>query len=282
MNGTTNYILSRMQHEGLSFDEVLKAAQAAGYAEADPTADVDGFDAASKIAILSSMGFRTRVVTDDVYMQGIRSVDAEDIAQAANFGYTIKLLAIGRKTETGIDVRVHPTMIPVAHQLASVDGAMNAVFVVGDAVGETMFYGAGAGAFPTASAVVGDVMALADPIANEAKPLPENKPFERNLPIRDIADLETRYYVRLNVQNETGVLAQTTTVLADYDISVAHVSQAENEDGTVSLVYITHKSLERNLQSALEALAELDIVNDIPCFIRVEDIDSWKSGVMQN
>ena len=282
MNGTTNYILSRMQHEGLSFDEVLKAAQAAGYAEADPTADVDGFDAASKIAILSSMGFRTRVVTDDVYMQGIRSVDAEDIAQAANFGYTIKLLAIGRKTDTGIDVRVHPTMIPVAHQLASVDGAMNAVFVVGDAVGETMFYGAGAGAFPTASAVVGDVMALADPIANEAKPLPENKPFERNIPIRDIADLETRYYVRLNVQNETGVLAQTTTVLADYDISVAHVSQAENEDGTVSLVYITHKSLERNLQSALEALAELDIVNDIPCFIRVEDIDSWKSGVMQN
>ena len=147
MNGTTNYILSRMANEGLGFDEVLADAQRLGYAEADPTADVDGFDAASKIAILASIGFRTRVNTDDVFMQGIRNVSATDIEMARQFGYAIKLLAIARNTESGVDVRVHPTMIPATHQLASVSGAMNAVFIVGDAVGETMFYGAGAGSF---------------------------------------------------------------------------------------------------------------------------------------
>ena len=154
LNGTTNYILSRMESEGADYADVLADAQAKGYAEADPSADVDGFDAASKTAILASIGFGTRVTTDDVYQQGIRTIAAEDIAVAHDLGYTIKLLGIARNTPKGVDVRVHPTMIPLDHQLAKVSGAMNAVYVVGDAVGETMFYGAGAGSFPTASAGV--------------------------------------------------------------------------------------------------------------------------------
>ncbi len=283
MNGTTNYILSRMQHEGCSFEEVLKAAQEAGYAEADPSADVDGFDAASKIALLSSIGFRTRVVTQDVFMEGIRGITAEDIAYARELGYVIKLLAVGRKTETGIDVRVHPTMIPAEHQLASVDGAMNAVFVVGDAVGETMFYGAGAGSFPTASAVMGDIMALAGPLSRGVAPLAESKPFDRILPIRNIADLNTGYFIRLKVCNEIGVLAQVTTVLAEHNISIAHVNQTEDNDlDTASLIYVTHKAQESNVQDALDDLRKLNTVRDVVSVIRVEDINSWKSGMMSN
>lgn len=283
MNGTTNYILSRMQHEGLSFDEVLSAAQAAGYAEADPTADVDGFDAASKIAILSSIGFQTRVTTDDVFMQGIRNVSATDIEMAREFGYTIKLLAIARKTDEGIDVRVHPTMIPNNHQLASVDGAMNAAFVVGDAVGETMFYGAGAGSFPTASAVVGDIMALADPIAKGGAPLPEQEPFGRNMPIRPIEDLKTRYYVRLTVEDRLGTLAACTNAFADCGISISHISQTESEDGeTCTLIYVTHEALEKDIRKAEAALEALDGIREVSSIIRVENIDAWTEGVFAN
>lgn len=282
MNGTTNYILSRMKNEGLGFDEVLAAVQAAGYAEADPIADVDGFDAASKIAILSSIGFRTRVVTDDVFMQGIRDVSAEDMAQAAEFGYVIKLLAIARNTESGVDVRVHPTMIPANHQLAAVDGAMNAVLVVGDAVGETMFYGAGAGSFPTASAVVGDIMALAGPMSRGMAPVPESEPFERNLPIRDILDLRTRYYMRLTVENTTGVLAQTTKVFAEQGVSISNMSQHDGADGLATLVYVTHAAEERALRAAIQGLEALDVVREVASVIRVEDIDAWSLGAMAN
>ena len=197
VNGTTNYILSRMAEEGLGYEEVLADAQRLGYAEADPTADVDGLDAASKIAILSSIGFATRITTDDVHAQGIRAISAQDIEVARKLGYAIKMLAIGHRTDSGIDVRVHPAMIPASHPLAGVSGAMNAVYVVGDAVGETMFYGAGAGAFPTASAIVGDIMNLAEAISAGASPLPEPEPFRRELPIRSVQDLRTRYYVRL-------------------------------------------------------------------------------------
>ncbi len=282
MNGTTNYILSRMKNEGLGFDEVLAAAQAAGYAEADPTADVDGFDAASKIAILSSIGFRTRVVTDDVFMQGIRDISAEDMAQAAEFGYVIKLLAIARNTENGVDVRVHPTMIPASHQLAAVDGAMNAVFVVGDAVGETMFYGAGAGSFPTASAVVGDIMALAGPMSRGMAPVPESEPFARNLPIRDVLDLRTRYYMRLTVENTVGVLAQTTKVFADHGVSISNMSQHDEEDGSATLVYVTHTAQERALRAAIAGLEQLDVVHEVASVIRVEDIAAWSQEAMAN
>ncbi len=284
MNGTTNYILTRMEHEGLPFDTVLADAQAAGYAEADPTADVDGFDAASKIAILASIGFKTRVTTDDVYMQGIRSISDIDFAVAKEFGYTIKLLSIARNTAEGIDARVHPTMIPLSHQLASVSGAMNAVYVVGDAVGETMFYGAGAGSFPTASAVVGDVMALAEPLSQGRSPIPESEPFGHNLTLKPIADLKTRYYIRLSVEDRLGVLAQATKVFAECGISISHISQLQNDDadGTCTLVYLTHESLESDLRKAQEALEALEAVREVASIIRIEDIEAWTEGAFDN
>ena len=283
VNGTTNYILSRMVNEGLGFDEVLADAQRLGYAEADPTADVDGFDAASKIAILASIGFRTRVNTDDVFMQGIRNVSATDIEMARQFGYAIKLLAIARNTESGVDVRVHPTMIPATHQLASVSGAMNAVFIVGDAVGETMFYGAGAGSFPTASAVVGDVMSLADHIAHGKEIIPESEPFGHNLAIRDIADLETRYYIRLTVADKLGVLAETTKVLADDNISISDINQTKSEDDEAcTLIYMTHAAKESDIEKARADLEALDSVKAVSSIIRIENIEAWNEGAFDN
>ena len=222
MNGTTNYILTRMSAEGLDYSDVLADAQRLGYAEADPTADVDGFDTASKIAILGSIGFRTRITTDDVYMQGIRDITSEDIAVARDMGYVIKLLAIARNTDEGVDVRVHPAMIPATHQLAAVNGAMNAVFVVGDAVGETMFYGAGAGSFPTASAVVGDVLSLSEHISRGTAPMAEPEPFGRNLSIRNIEDLSTNYYIRLKVADRVGALAETVDAFAQAVLQDIH------------------------------------------------------------
>ena len=288
MNGTTNYILSRMTDEGLGFSEVLAAAQEAGYAEADPTADVDGFDAASKIAILASIGFGTRVTTDDVYQQGIRTITAEDITQAKSLGYAIKLLAIARNTESGVDVRVHPTMIPADHQLATVSGAMNAVYAVGDAVGETMFYGAGAGAFPTASAIVGDVLALADPIAHGMAPAPEIEPFGHNLPIRSIEDLETKYYVRLGVEDRVGALSDAVNAFARHDISISQINQLEedgtgaDETGACSVIFLTHKALERNMTAAAAELESMESVRCVANVIRIEDVEAWKDGALDN
>ena len=285
MNGTTNYILSRMENEGLPFETVLADAQAAGYAEADPTADIDGFDAASKIAILASIGFKTRVSTDDVYMQGIRSVSDIDFAIAKEFGYTIKMLSIARNTPEGIDARVHPTMIPVGHQLASVSGAMNAVYVVGDAVGETMFYGAGAGSFPTASAVVGDVMALAEPISQGRTPIPESEPFGHKLTLKSIEDLKTRYYIRLTVEDRVGMLAQATKVFADCNISISHISQYQQHSSTeeaCSLVFLTHEALESDMSKAKKALESLDSIREVSSIIRIENIDAWTQGTFDN
>ena len=283
MNGTTNYILSRMTDEGLDFDETLAAAQAAGYAEADPTADIEGFDAASKIAILASIGFRTRVTTDDVYMEGIGSITAEDIAQAKDLGYVIKLLSIARVTPAGVDVRVHPTMIPATHQLAAVSGAMNAVYVVGDAVGETMFYGAGAGSYPTASAIVGDVLALADPIAHGTKPLPENEPFKRNLPICPIDDLVTRYYIRLRIEDRIGTLAPVVEAFGKHDLSISSINQlGQGEDGACTVVFLTHDARESDVRAAKADLEALDAVREVSNIIRIEDIDAWTEGMYAN
>ncbi len=283
LNGTTNYILSRMDAEGLDFDEVLADAQRLGYAEADPTADVDGFDAASKVAILSSIAFHTRVTTDDVYMQGIRDVSAADIEQARELGYVIKLLGIARMTPTGIDARVHPTMIPADHMLASVSGAMNAVYVVGDAVGETMFYGAGAGSFPTASAVVGDILELAAPIARGDAPVPENEPFGRLVPVRDISDLETRYYLRLTVADRTGALSPVVAAFAQAGISISAINQLQDGDGSAcSVVFLTHRTPEHAIRAVCQALGELDDVECVASVIRIEDVAAWGEGAEKN
>lgn len=279
VNGTTNYILSRMAEEGLGYEEVLADAQRLGYAEADPTADVDGLDAASKIAILSSIGFATRITTDDVHAQGIRAISAQDIEVARKLGYAIKMLAIGRRTDSGIDVRVHPAMIPASHPLAGVSGAMNAVYVVGDAVGETMFYGAGAGAFPTASAVVGDVLALAEPLSVGTNPLPEPEPFKRELAIRDIRDLSTRYYVRI-VPGDTGdAQARAEEVLTEHGIATEQVMKLE--DGSFALV--TGAVCEGAMTNALAEMAHGEgAVREVANAIRIEDMVAWTEGVEAN
>lgn len=283
MNGTTNYILSRMDAEGLDYAEVLADAQRLGYAEADPTADVDGFDAASKLAILSSIAFHTRVTTDDVYMQGIRDISAADIEQARELGMKIKMLAVGRNTPSGIDVRVHPTMIPASHQLAAVNGAMNAIYVVGDAVGETMFYGAGAGAFPTASAVVGDILELARPLCHGEEVAPEIEPYGRVLPIREIGDLSTRFYIRLSIEDRVGSLAPVVAVFADAGISISQINQLrDGNDTTCSVVFLTHLAKERDVAEACRRLAELPEIESVASVIRIEDIKKWSEGVEAN
>ena len=285
LNGTTNYILSRMEAEGADYADVLADAQAKGYAEADPSADVDGFDAASKTAILASIGFSSRVTTDDVYQQGIRTISAEDISVAHDLGYTIKLLGIARNTAEGVDVRVHPTMIPLDHQLAKVSGAMNAVYVVGDAVGETMFYGAGAGSFPTASAVVGDILTLSEQISRGVAPLPESEPFSRNKPIRSMDELETKYYIRLRVADRVGALAEAVNVFAKHDISISLINQLEDgnsDSDACSVIFLTHKALEKNVQDAAAALAASDCVSEVANVLRIEDVDAWTAGVLAN
>ena len=285
LNGTTNYILSRMEAEGADYADVLADAQAKGYAEADPSADVDGFDAASKTAILASIGFSSRVTTDDVYQQGIRTISAEDISVAHDLGYTIKLLGIARNTAEGVDVRVHPTMIPLDHQLAKVSGAMNAVYVVGDAVGETMFYGAGAGSFPTASAVVGDILTLSEQISRGVAPLPESEPFSRNKPIRSMDELETKYYIRLRVADRVGALAEAVNVFAKHDISISLINQLEDgnsDSDACSVIFLTHKALEKNVQAAAAELAASDCVSEVANVLRIEDVDAWTDGVMAN
>ena len=283
MNGTTNYILSRMDAEGLGFEEVLADAQRLGYAEADPTADVDGHDAAAKLAILSSIAFHTRVTTDDVYCQGIRNVSAADIEQARELGMKVKLLAVGRKTAEGVEARVHPAMIPATHQLAAVDGAMNAVFAVGDAVGETMFYGAGAGAFPTASAVVGDILELAGPIARGVALPAESEPFERVLPVRSIEDLTGRFYIRLSVEDRVGTLAPVVAAFAEAGISISQINQLADGNGTTcSVAFITHRALERDVMAACDALGALPEVAAVASVIRIEDVEAWSDGVEEN
>lgn len=283
MNGTTNYILSRMTAEGSNFADVLADAQRLGYAEADPTADVDGFDAASKTAILASISFHTRVTTDDVYQQGIRKISAEDIAVARELGYTIKLLGIARNTPEGVEARVHPTMIPSTHQLAAVSGAMNAVYVVGDAVGETMFYGAGAGSFPTASAVVGDIFALAEPLSRGEKPLAEAKPYDHVLPVLPIEKLSNSFYVRLRIADEVGALAPVVAAFAEAGISISQINQLETEtDGACSVVFITHEASEADMEKAEAALTALPGVREVANVIRIENIARWTEGVFAN
>ena len=279
VNGTTNYILSRMAEEGLGYEEVLADAQRLGYAEADPTADVDGLDAASKIAILSSIGFATRITTDDVHAQGIRAISAQDIEVARKLGYAIKMLAIGHRTDSGIDVRVHPAMIPASHPLAGVSGAMNAVYVVGDAVGETMFYGAGAGAFPTASAVVGDVLALAEPLSVGTSPLPEPEPFKRELAIRDIRDLSTQYYVRIVPGDMGDAQVRAEEVLTEHGIATEQVMKLE--DGSFALV--TGAVCEGAMTNALAEMARGEgAVREVANAIRIEDMAAWTEGVEAN
>ena len=271
VNGTTNYMLTRMDQDGLAYAEVLKEAQAKGFAEADPTADVDGFDAAAKIAILASIAFNSRVTIDDVKPEGIRNISPVDLEFARSMGYAIKLLAIANRTEDGIDIRVHPTMIPLTHPMASVNGVYNAIYVIGDSVGETMFFGQGAGRGPAASAVMGDIIEVARNIAAGVKPIVGCTCVD-TLPIRPMSEIETKYYVRLSVKDQPGVLAATSKCFADHMVSVYSMMQVRDDDASdAQLVYLMHQTREANLMAALDDITKLETINQLPTVIRLWD-----------
>lgn len=270
VNGTTNFILSAMDSTGASFSEALEEATELGYAEADPTADVDGFDAAAKAAILASLAFHTRVRAGDVHREGITEVTAADVASAREMGCVIKLLCLAERNDDAIGVRVHPAMIPRSHPLAAVGGAYNAVFVEADAAGQLMFYGAGAGGAPTASAVLGDIVAVArNRIAPGDSPGQTGLEAYAELPIRPIGTVRTRYHVRLDVADRPGVLATVAGVFAAHDVSIATVRQTgRGTDAT--LVIVTHAAPDAALAATVAQLRELEIVRSVASVLRVE------------
>ncbi|WP_204763957.1 homoserine dehydrogenase [Lentzea nigeriaca] len=272
VNGTTNFILSAMDATGAGYGETLEEASRLGYAEADPTADVDGFDAASKAAILASLAFHTRVTAADVYREGIRSVSAADIAAAKGLGRTVKLLAICEREvspsgQESVAVRVHPAMIPRTHPLASVNGAFNAVFVEADAAGEMMFYGQGAGGAPTASAVLGDLVAVArNKVASGRGP---RESAYAALPVQPMGNTPTRYHISLDVADKPGVLSQVAAVFAEHDVSIAAVRQ-EGRTEDASLVIVTHAATDAALRSTVDKIGGLPVVRDVVSVMRVE------------
>lgn len=270
INGTTNYILCRMGSDGLDFPTALKQAQELGYAEPDPTYDIEGIDAAYKLAILASLAFHTYVHPQDVYYEGISRLSWKDFRYAKELGYTIKLLAIAKEREEGIEARVHPVLIPENYLLAKVDGAYNAVQVEGDLVGKVIFYGMGAGSLPTTSAILADLLDIARKIYKGIPPT--SVKWERIKPIRPISQLITRYYFRMTVADRPGVLAQIAKILGDLQISIAAVIQkdADAVAGTAEIVLMTHPSLEASVQQALKQIEKLAVVKEISNFIRVE------------
>ncbi|QGP93685.1 Homoserine dehydrogenase [Neomoorella glycerini] len=269
VNGTTNYILTKMSREGRDFAEVLQEAQSLGYAEADPAADIEGEDAARKMAILASIAFGTRITYPDVYREGISNLTAQDISYAADLGYAVKLLGIAREDEEGIEVRVHPALVPLNHPLAAVSDVFNAIFVEGDAVGETMFYGRGAGSMPTASAVVGDIMEAARNIQHQTRGRISCTCFY-DKPLKPMGAIITKYYLRLIVVDRPGVLASIAGVFGEREVSLASVIQERMLGELAELVLITHRVREQNLQDALRILTGLPVVKEIACVVRVE------------
>jgi homoserine dehydrogenase len=265
VNGTTNYILTRMTEAGVSYGDALSEAQSLGYAERDPTADVEGFDAAAKAAIIATIAFGRRVVAGDVYNEGISAITPADIAYAAKMGYVVKLLAIAERHNGALGVRVHPAMVPSSHPLASVRDSFNAVFVEGDAVGELMFYGRGAGGFPTASAVLGD---LVDAAVNRHKGGHGSIGTLGKAVLRPIDEVESAYYLNLDVFDRPGVLAAVAGVFGRHDVSIRSMEQ-EGLGGEARLVFITHTAREASVQATLRDLHHLDAVDRITSVLRV-------------
>lgn len=269
INGTTNYILTKMSSEGRDFDEALAEAQALGYAEADPTADVEGMDAARKIAILASIVFNSRITYPDVYVEGITRITPYDIQYAEELGYAIKLLGIAKGNNGEVEVRVHPVFIPQTHPLAAVNNEFNAIFVEGDAVGETMFYGKGAGEMPTASAIVGDVISAARNLRFGMPGRIGCTCFEKKR-IKHITEVESKFYIRVSVKDQPGVLASIAGVFGNTNVSLASVIQKRLEGDLAELVLITHKVKEANLRDALAIIEGLSVVAAVSSVIRVE------------
>lgn len=269
VNGTTNYILTKMSEKLTSFDEALSEAQRLGYAEANPEADVEGFDAASKIAILSCIAFHSRVSSDQVYTEGISRIQPRDIVYADEMGYVVKLLAIGEELESGISARVHPAMIKKNHPLASVKDEFNAILVEGDAVGEVMFYGAGAGKMPTASAVIGDVMEASRCLISGRKMKIGCTCYEEK-PILPVENLKSKFYLLLRAADKPGVLAQVAKVFGENGVSLESVLQKFRGE-VADIVFITHEVEERYFFKALTEIDGLDVVEEECNYIRVLD-----------
>jgi homoserine dehydrogenase len=273
VNGTSNYILSKMTDEGLDFSLVLKEAQAQGYAEADPTLDIEGLDSAHKLQILVTLAFRTFVELKDIHTEGITRVTPQDIAYARELGYRVKLLAIAKANAGGVEVRVHPTMIPAAAPLAAVSGVFNAVFLTGHAVGDLMFYGRGAGQLPTASAVWSDIVEIARRIAHGIPSLPLELPSvgPGALPLRPMEAIRSCYYLRVMAQDRPGVLSRVAGILGENDISITSVIQkGRATKEAVPVVMMTHEAQERDMRTALAAIDRLRVVSSPTTMIRVE------------
>ncbi len=278
INGTTNFILSEMRDKGLSFDTVLKEAQRLGYAEADPTFDIEGVDAAHKITILSALAFGIPMQFDKAYIEGISKLDAIDIKYAEQLGYRIKLLGITKRTPEGVELRVHPTLIPTKRLIANVEGAMNAVLVQGDAVGATLYYGKGAGAEPTASAVIADLVDVTRMHTADPEHRVPHLAFQPNamadLKILPIDEVITSYYLRLRVQDKPGVLADITRILADEQISIDAVIQKEPGEGEdqTDLIMLTHQTREKRVNAAINKMESLPVVAGKVTKLRLEEL----------
>ena len=271
LNGTCNYMLTKMIEEGVSFDEVLKEAQELGYAEADPTFDIGGFDASHKLLILASIAYGIDAKPEDILIEGIEGITKEDIFFAKEFGYNIKLLAIAKKLKGKVELRVHPALIKKEQMIAKVDGVMNGISVVGDFVGETLYYGAGAGGDATASAVVSDIISIA---RGDTSPM---LGFKKLISFDDLSlvcsdDIESEYYVRMSVVDEVGVLSKTSSIFAKFGISIDSFLQksSKNRDRT-TLLFSTHKCKEAKIKEALKHIESLEFVKDAPAMIRIED-----------
>ncbi|MDD4371286.1 MAG: homoserine dehydrogenase [Anaerostipes sp.] len=268
VNGTTNFILSKMTAEGMDFDQALALATELGYAEADPTADIEGYDAGRKVAIMASIAFNSRVTFSDVHTEGITKITAKDIEYASEVGCVIKLLGVAKNTPEGIEVSVHPMLIPNSHPLAKVDDSFNAVFVHGDAVDDAMFYGRGAGELPTASAIMGDVIDVARNIQFQCTGRISCTCY-KDLPIKGIQEVKSKYFLRMQVADKVGVLARIADILGDKGVSIAQVIQKDKHEDVAELVIITDLVLEEYFRDAIDQIKKLDTTNSISSIIRV-------------
>ncbi|MBI3774726.1 MAG: homoserine dehydrogenase [Gammaproteobacteria bacterium] len=278
INGTTNFILTEMRDKGRDFADVLKEAQKLGYAEADPTFDVEGIDAAHKLTILAAIAFGIPLQFTKVYTEGISKLTGEDVSYAEQLGYRIKMLGIARRVAQGIELRVHPTLVPYRRLIANVDGVMNAVLVKGDAAGPTLYYGPGAGAEPTASAVVADLvdvvrMLTADP-DNRVPHLAFQPDALSDLPILAMDDVETSYYLRLRAHDRPGVLANVTRILSDLNISIEAIIQKGTMDGIATVILLTHRVFEKNMNQAIKRIQELPTITGDMMRIRMEQLSA--------
>ena len=278
LNGTCNYILSRSTEDGSNFEDVLKEAQKVGFAEADPTLDIEGTDTAHKLAILTSLAYGMEINFDDIYIEGISNITPMDIDFAEQFGYRIKLLAITKNTGDGVEARVHPAMIPFSNPLSGVNGVLNAVTISGDAIGDMMLYGYGAGMMPTASAVVGDVIDIARNLltgsTGRVPLLAYQMEHVRKIPVLSMENIRQNYYFRFSVLDRPGVLSKIAGILGDCGISIKSVQQKGRKmSGTVPIVMLTHFAREADVQHALSDIANLDVVSDRPVLIRIDNED---------